>query len=59
MLRDTNPKIVGISLKILENVIQETKGTDFTGVNNLASIIVEKLGDQKISIRQMVSKVVK
>lgn len=59
MLRDPNPKIVGVSLKILENIIQESKSADIQQSFNLVSVIVEKLGDQKISIRQMVSKVIK
>jgi hypothetical protein len=58
MLRDSNPKIVSLTLRILENCI-EWIATSEQHLNNLVSIIVEKLGDQKISIRQNVSKVIR
>jgi hypothetical protein len=58
MLKDTNPKIVSLTLRILENCI-EWISTSEQQLNNLVAIIVEKLGDQKISIRQNVSKVIK
>lgn len=58
MLRDSNPKIVSLTLRILENCI-EWISTSEQQLINLVSIIVEKLGDQKISIRQNVSKVIK
>ena len=58
MLKDPNPKIVGLTLRIIENVVQEIKGTD-PQLQLLISAIIEKLGDQKISIRQIVSKVIK
>jgi len=58
MLKDTNPKIVSLTLRILENCIEWISASS-QQLNNLVSIIVEKLGDQKISIRQNVSKVIK
>ena len=58
MMRDPNPKIVGISLKILENILDDLKSSEGQLVN-LISVVIEKLGDQKISIRQMVAKVIK
>ena len=58
MLKDPNPKIVGLTLRIIENVVHEIKDTD-PELQVLISVIIEKLGDQKISIRQIVSKVIK
>ena len=58
MMRDPNPKIVGISLRILENILDDLKSSEGQ-VANLISVVIEKLGDQKISIRQMVAKVIK
>ena len=58
LLKDSNPKIVGLTLRIVENIVQEIKSTD-PQLQYLVVNIIEKLGDQKISIRQMVSKVIK
>ena len=58
MLKDTNPKLVGTALRILELIIEDIHPNDKSFVP-LLSLIVEKLGDQKISIRQSVSKVIK
>ena len=58
MLKDPNPKIVGITLRILENILEEVKSSD-QHLLHLISVVIEKLGDQKISIRQMVAKVIK
>jgi hypothetical protein len=58
MLKDNNPKIVSLTLRILESCIEWVTGND-SQLNNLITVIVEKLGDQKISIRQNVSKVIK
>lgn len=58
MLKDSNPKIVSLTLRILENCIEWISSNE-QHLNNLVSIIVEKLADQKISIRQNVSKVIK
>ena len=58
MLKDSNPKIVSLTLRILESCIEWIAGSE-QQLNNFVSLIVEKLGDQKISIRQNVSKVIK
>ena len=58
MLKDSNPKIVSLTLRILENCIEWIASSE-QQLNNLVTIIVEKLGDQKISIRQNVSKVIR
>ena len=58
MLKDSNPKIVSLTLRILESCIEWIASSE-QQLSNFVSIIVEKLGDQKISIRQNVSKVIK
>ena len=58
MLKDNNPKIVSLTLRILENIIEWVSSSE-AYLNNLVAVIVEKLGDQKISIRQNVSKVIR
>lgn len=58
MLKDTNPKIVGITLKILETIIEYINPND-KNFSALVNVIVDKLGDAKISIRQSVCKVIK
>lgn len=58
MLKDTNPKIVGITLKILEAIIEYINPND-KNFSALVNVIVDKLGDAKISIRQSVCKVIK
>lgn len=58
MLKDTNPKIVSLTLRILEQCIEWVAGSE-SQLSTLVSVIVEKLGDQKISIRQNVSKVIR
>jgi hypothetical protein len=58
MLKDTNPKIVSLTLRILEQCIEWVAGSE-NQLSTLVSVIVEKLGDQKISIRQNVSKVIR
>ena len=58
MMKDPNPKIVGITLRILENILDDVKSSD-NQLINLITVVNEKLGDQKISVRQMVAKVIK
>lgn len=58
MLKDNNPKIVGITLKILESIIEYINPND-KNFGALVNVIVDKLGDVKISIRQSVCKVIK
>jgi len=58
MLKDTNPKIVSLTLRVIENCIDWITSNEVY-LSNLVAVIVEKLGDQKISIRQSVSKVIR